>query len=1227
MDMDSHGFFYLHAPYPGGPVFKYAPNGEALGQIDPGPSQTVTIDLSNDDVYVDDGNRVNRYTQDGQLLETFGEAAGAYAGFGSSRGLGVNATSHEVYVANNNGSHSVDRFTTTAAGSYVVADATAIAPTAITRDGATLRGVVNPSGVAITSCKFEYGPNYKYAAGSVPCAEGQSFSGSADQSVSSAPLTGLASGAPYHYRVVVQNSNGKTTVSTDRTFSTQGAVKDILTEPATAVTRTGATLNGSFDTEALATNYYFEYGTTTDYTDKVPLPAPPGEAVGAPGPYEAHQAIAGLAVATEYHYRIVAENSFGKSVGEDVSFETPPAVAGVSTDPASGLATESASLNGSFVGDGLDVETFFEWGGTTSYGSTTAAQALVAPNGPTTVPAQPIAGLQPLHTYHFRFAVKNSTGTTYGADRTFTTFSAPGIVAISADHVSGSSADLHAVVNPHGAETQYHFEYGPSPSYGTSMPIPDGTIPSGEEDVALEAHLTGLDGGTYHFRIVASSIYGTTTSGDQTFNFFPPTCPNSTVRQQTGSNNLPDCRAYELVSPEDAGITLVFPSMAPYSPTAISPSRLSFIGAYGLVEGVGEPANNVGDAYVATRTNEGWKTRYVGIPSSQALMSGGPPWDYGGYLQNYIGAYEPDKWNGNVVTDPTMARLVDWNDGYRAGDEYFESPSHPGSSNAPYVWDTTSGRQLDRWPTNVGSIPGGTAFKGRTFVSPDTNHFVFTSDIAFAVGGKPGDMYDNDTRANTVKIINFNEAGGRIAATPVETSTDGSHILMTVGGDKTPGHFALTGGPGELFMRVGDQTFDIAAGHAVEYIDMTPDGGKVYITSNADLTADGSDTDSSRDLYRWSEESSSPNHLTLVSQGNDASAGNSDSCNASWTEQCGVVPVTFTDNQTGGSTAAQAGLGGSPYSDNAIAANNGDIYFLSPELLAGANGVSGLQNLYDYRNGKLQFVAALDPAGVTCVRDQGSIFCSVTAVGRMQITPNDERMAFLTASKVGGYDNAGHSEMYVYTPASGDLTCVSCLPSGEPPSADVTTSHNGKFLTDDGRPFFETDDALVPPDTNEGRDVYEYVGGRPQLITSGTAASNEVSGISTNLAAPGLVGVSANGLDVYFATYDVLVGQDRNGEALKIYDARTNGGFLFNPPVPPCVAADECHGPSTSDSLTTPSGTGANLGEAGMLKTKQKAKKKSKHRKKAQTKHKKRKKQKRQQKRPSQGKKGKVSHG
>ena len=159
-------------------------------------------------------------------------------------------------------------------------------------------------------------------------------------------------------------------------------------------------------------------------------------------------------------------------------------------------------------------------------------------------------------------------------------------------------------------------------------------------------------------------------------------------------------------------------------------------------------------------------------------------------------------------------------------------------------------------------------------------------------------------------------------------------------------------------MRIDGQTYDIAGGHNVKYVDMTPDGTKVYFTSTEDLTEDASDPDTSRDLYMWSEESPAPNHLTLVSKGNEPFAGNTDACSASWTEQ---VRHRDRSNSPKNYSILQGGIGGGPYSDNTIAPDNGDIYFLSPERLAGNNGVDGQENLFVYHGGKLQFVAALDP--------------------------------------------------------------------------------------------------------------------------------------------------------------------------------------------------------------------------------------------------------------------------
>jgi hypothetical protein len=61
-----------------------------------------------------------------------------------------------------------------------------------------------------------------------------------------------------------------------------------------------------------------------------------------------------------------------------------------------------------------------------------------------------------------------------------------------------------------------------------------------------------------------------------------------------------------------------------------------------------------------------------------------------------------------------------------------------------------------------------------------------------------------------------------------------------------------------------------------------------------------------------------------------------------------------------------------------------------------------------------------------------------------------------------------------------------------------------------------------------------------------------------------LLGISSDGTDAYFFTRDKLAEEDENGNTVKIYDARSFGGFPFVPTPPQCKASDECHGPGTA---------------------------------------------------------------
>jgi hypothetical protein len=344
---------------------------------------------------------------------------------------------------------------------------------------------------------------------------------------------------------------------------------------------------------------------------------------------------------------------------------------------------------------------------------------------------------------------------------------------------------------------------------------------------------------------------------------------------------------------------------------------------------------------------------------------------------------------------------------------------------------------------------------------------------------------------------------------------------------------------------------------------MTRDGGKVFFTSAEQLTGD--DTDSSTDLYMWEENG---DQLTRLSQGNGN--GDTDGCSAgSWgVSGCGVLPLN--PERAHPNSNQLVSIKGQ---DDLFAENAGDIYFYSPELLDPSNpGIQNERNLYVYRNGGVQLVATFDEG---------------TEVRRMQISPDGRFAAMLTDSQLTSFDTQGWDQVYGYDVEANGILCVSCNPSGLPPSSDATVSGGGRFMANDGRTFFSTKDALVSRDQNgEITDTYEYVGGRPQLISSGLGSRDFTGGGETlGLFIPeqyiGLEAVSRDGTDVYFSTMETLLPEDHNGEFVKFYDARTGGGFPRDPGLADCAAADECHGSDSSPPDAPAIASGAVLGARG----------------------------------------------
>jgi hypothetical protein len=774
-----------------------------------------------------------------------------------------------------------------------------------------------------------------------------------------------------------------------------------------------------------------------------------------------------------------------------------------------------------------------------------------------------LTGLSEGIDYEFKLTVETA-GASSTKSATFR-IAPPSLEGVFPTDVGETQATLNARIHPHNAATEYFFEYGPTPAYGQVVPVPAGLVAGGTSSGTLVSVVAkGLDGRvTYHFRVVAESPLGRVTSDDQTFNFFPQECPNSSVRQETGSDFLPDCRAYELVTPSNQGNAILNVGILATPPSyATNPTRFAFGAVAGAITGTEAVNGPNADAYVATRTSTGWVTALPGL--------------HGNQTSGVFGVW-------GSTADIGLNRFIEWGERVYPIDPEGEKEGFEFRENLPYVFNA-DGSFVGRWPTGGSAITHAEGMNGYFQPSPDFSHLAFTSsNVAFAPNGVlegPGSAYDFNTVTGETEIISrlpsaqgggsipqqasISEAtpesdriafekeeaigipgiangNGRLQTSPTDTknpakvnpgvSTDGSHILMST--SSAPYNFFTSFEampPIHIYMRVNDiVTYDVSKGDRVQYVGMTANGSRVFFLSDEQLTAD--DNDSSADLFMWEEET---DELAKLSAG--SGNGDVDSCNPTWTSQCDVsVPV-----YSGGSIP-----------DTPLSSAKGDIYFYSPEQLDGTRGVPDGRNLYLYREGSVQFVATAQ-------------------VTRMNVSPDGEHMAMITHERLTGYDNEGFAEMYSYEPSAEKLICVSCNPRGLPPLKDVEGAFMGLFMANDGRTFFYSLDALVPKDTNQLRDVYEYVDGRPQLISTGTGAHDRTLNQSGDVRSrAGLSAVSADGVNVYFDTYETLVPQDENGQFLKYYDARTGGGFPTDAPLQPCVAADECHGDTSSPAPPT----------------------------------------------------------
>ncbi|HEY2282668.1 MAG TPA: hypothetical protein VGH60_03860 [Solirubrobacteraceae bacterium] len=278
-------------------------------------------------------------------------------------GLAVDSSTSTVFVENSS--------TSTVAAFKIALEAITEPPSGISKHEATLHARVNPEGVELISCEFEFGKTAAYGS-QVPCTENPGEIGEGTSLVPvGSTLSGLSSGTTYHFRLHARSSAGTVFSEDGLLMTTAGArVREVSAKEVSAA---GVTLGAVVNPEGPAAKYHFEYG---------PCPAP-GECVGAPftgrSPEPDSEIPAGtsdvpvsqpvsvsLAAGATYHFRIVVNGEALSEPEAEGAFVFEPAAPSCSASraPVDGVLSDCRAYelvtppdkNGALVNNGIFIE-------------------------------------------------------------------------------------------------------------------------------------------------------------------------------------------------------------------------------------------------------------------------------------------------------------------------------------------------------------------------------------------------------------------------------------------------------------------------------------------------------------------------------------------------------------------------------------------------------------------------------------------------------------------------------------------------------------------------------------------------------------------------------------------------------------------------------------------------------------------------------------------------------
>jgi hypothetical protein len=656
-------------------------------------------------------------------------------------------------------------------------------------------------------------------------------------------------------------------------------------------------------------------------------------------------------------------------------------------------------------------------------------------------------------------------------------------------------------------------------------------------------------------------------------------CPNTAFRVGA-STALPDCRAYEQVSPANKGGIGAYPPPGESTPVQViaSGEKLAYLSFSTFPGGLGSTALSAG--HVSSRSAGGWQTAEwtPEVPKAEVLKLSRADYVFSedlsqAVLQVPLMLLTPE-------ATPYVANLY-----VRHPDGIYTlvNAAHPA-----ILPETLCG--LGPVLAICYEFEDRSAYAG---ASSDMRHVLFESTSQLLPEAPPTEtqaLYENASghvrlagilpdgtpgststagSGSSVYYASIEQVDGRVEHA---MSRDGSRVVFQAPADEG-GPDAQQNGLTEVYDRLeGSETIELSAPasgpppkvatpESATFWDASQDGSRVFFTSSAELTSE-SNTGSANggaDLYEYSFERGQHGEPPLKDL---------------------TVDQNILDESTGAMVQGVAGVS----SDGAY------VYFVADGQLVEGNGVDGQPNLYVVHNGgSPRFIATLATVdGSDWTQSSSSLQSYVTPDGKH--LEFDSRIALPSSNFPKGYDNHDQEtgepdrEIYEYNAAEAEeasqLLCASCDPSGARPVGDAFTSANSAFsrarvISDNGARVFYTARTPLAPELET---VFEFEQAGEGECANPLGCQYSLSGAGGTVGEQ-LLGVSASGDDVFIATASQLVPGDTDN-VTDIYDARVDGGIA--PPSSEPVCESGCR-TSSASSPESSALVGATSGPSGNL--------------------------------------------